>query len=302
MRKLILGFALMLSGISQAATIDFDSQALGGFSSPLVIGDFQFFVSGAEIIEESPGDNALYYEGTGSTSPFGDDAGPLIISMKSTSGDPFAFYGTDIFGTSLNGVAEVWFYGLVSGGSHPLGPYAAGPVGTGDWLNLQEVRFEVYSSGVVGGFDTLSITVDNINANVVSIPAVTVEIDVDPFSEDNEILPDSNRRILVAILGTSIADGDSVDFDVTDIDPASLKFGPGEAPTPWWPWEISDVDGDGDIDDVAYGFSTAASGIGCSEEPDNSAEVTLTGMADGQPFIGTDTVYTSDCIASVCHP
>lgn len=171
MRVLFTALALLLSSVTHAAVIDFDAQSTGGVANPFVVGEFQFFVSGAEIIEQSPGDNALYYQGTGSTSPFGDDAGPLLITMTSVSGDPFAFYGADITGTSLNGTAYWGATGLVAGGSQPLGPFAAGPVGTGDWLNLDEVEFYVLSSGVVGGFDTLSLTLDNINASVVPIPA-----------------------------------------------------------------------------------------------------------------------------------
>jgi len=175
MKNLTLSLSLLLAGLfagtAQAVTITFDAQSLGSISNPLVIGDFTFYASGADIIEESPGDNALQLSGSGSTSPFGDDAGPLIISMVSTSGNPFAFYGADVSGTSLNGTADSGYYGLVAGGAHPLGPYAAGAVGTGDWGNLDEVRFEVYSYGVVGGFDALSITIDNVNASVVPVPA-----------------------------------------------------------------------------------------------------------------------------------
>jgi len=171
MRSVIFGLALIFTGASHAAVIDFDSQSLGSISSPLIIGDFQFFPSGADIIQESPGDNALSLTGSGSTSPFGNDAGPLIISMTAVGGGSFAFYGADVSGTSLNGTADSGYFGIVTGGSYPLGPFAAGPVGTGDWLNVERVQFEVYSYDVVGGFDTLSLTIDNVNASVVPVPA-----------------------------------------------------------------------------------------------------------------------------------
>ena len=174
MRTLLLGISLLLFSVTQAATITFDAQSLGTISSPLIIGDFVFYASGAEIIEESTADNALYLQASGSTNcfcSFDGDAGPLEFSMTSTSGDPFAFYGADVSATSIFGIVYSGFDGLEYGGAYPLGPFALGPVGTGDWLNLQEVRFYVASYGVVGSFDTLSITVDNINAKVVPIPA-----------------------------------------------------------------------------------------------------------------------------------
>lgn len=165
MRRLIIGVSLLLAGAAQAAAIDFDSESIGSISSPLVIGDFSFFAAGAEIIEQSPGDNALFLEAFGPTTEFGD-AGPLIISMGSTSGDPFAFFGADVLGTSEVGIASFGPVGIISGGG-----FAAGPVGTGDWLNLEAVQFSVSSSEAIFMFDTLSITVDNVNANVVPIPA-----------------------------------------------------------------------------------------------------------------------------------
>jgi hypothetical protein len=163
-------FALLLSCTSQASTlIDFDSQPLGATASPLTIGDFSFNPAGGmEIIQQSPGDNALYKEATGLTdgNGTGTTAGPLVMWMESTSDDPFAFYGADVFGTSLNGTVSLIVIGVVSGGGT-----AADPIGTGDWLNLEKVFFEVTSGEVYSGFDTLSITIDNVNAGVVPIPA-----------------------------------------------------------------------------------------------------------------------------------
>ena len=129
-----------------------------------------------------------------------------------------------------------------------------------------------------------------------------VEIDVDPWSTANEIFPNSDNPITLAILGTSMADGDSVEFDVTQIDQASLKFGPAEAPAEPPVWADTDFDGDGDSDDVLHLFGTAASAIACSEEADNSAQVTLKGEANGVSFMGTDIIYTSDCETGSCHP
>ncbi|MEJ2140292.1 MAG: VPLPA-CTERM sorting domain-containing protein [Gammaproteobacteria bacterium] len=167
MRSSVLVMLLILSGMAQASTlIDFDSQSLGPVES-LVIDGFKFTPSsGLEIIQESPGDNALFYEASGSFDSFGA-AGPLFFVMQTVSGDPFAFYGADIVGTSL---AASSFFGAT--GYTVGGGIAAGSVGTGDWLNLQSITFEVSSCcGDPYYIETLSLTVDNINASVVPIPA-----------------------------------------------------------------------------------------------------------------------------------
>jgi len=123
-----------------------------------------------------------------------------------------------------------------------------------------------------------------------------VAIDVDPFSPANEVFPSSDNLIPIAILSTSIGAGDAADFDATQVDPASLKFGLGEAANIAVPWAV-DVGNDGDTD-VVFAFRTQDSGIFCGDN-----EVNLTGATySGQLIQGTDTIVTADCETTGCHP
>jgi hypothetical protein len=134
------------------------------------------------------------------------------------------------------------------------------------------------------------------NTNVVPIPAA-VDIDIQPFDTANEVQPSSDNPIIVAVHSTNVADGDAEDFDATQVDPATLKFGIGEAPnvavTPW----VQDLDGDSDSD-VMFAFRTQDTGIFCGD-----TEATLTGETYASaPFTGTDSVTTTDCVDTGCHP
>ena len=125
----------------------------------------------------------------------------------------------------------------------------------------------------------------------------SVEIDIQPFDAANAVSPSSNTPITVAIHSTSVGDGDAADFDATQVDAATLKFGIGEAPnvatTPW----VQDLDGDSDSD-VMFAFLTQDTGIFCGD-----TEATLTGETyAGEPFTGTDSVTTTDCVDTGCHP
>ena len=127
-------------------------------------------------------------------------------------------------------------------------------------------------------------------------PADIVAIDVDPWSPANEIRPASNNLIAVAVMGSNTATGDASDFDASQVNPASVKLGVGEAQNQATPL-LADLDGDTNID-VAFGFRTQDTGIVCGD-----TEVTLVGETyAGDPFTGTDTVNTTDCVDTGCHP
>ena len=89
--------------------------------------------------------------------------------------------------------------------------------------------------------------------------------------------------IPVAVLTTAT-------FDATTIDPATVRFGPAEAPPAHPGGHLEDVDGDADLDLLLH-FRTQATGIQCG---DTSATLTAETFG-GDPVTGTDTIVTVGC-------
>lgn len=103
-----------------------------------------------------------------------------------------------------------------------------------------------------------------------------------------------NDPIPVNVLTTSIADGDTSDFDATTVDPASVRFGPASAIDTDAAAEIGDSDGDGDAD-ASFEFLTGDTGIGCT---DTSAGI-IGETGTGEPISGSADII-ADCNAR-CH-
>jgi hypothetical protein len=123
-----------------------------------------------------------------------------------------------------------------------------------------------------------------------------VDIDVDPFNAANEVRPNDDYQVTVGVLSMSTADGDSIDLDASQVDPASLKFGPAETFNSLAPL-IGDLDGDAH-DDLLVGFSMLDSGIACGD-----TELQLSGeLYSGLPIEGVDSITTTDCETTSCHP
>jgi hypothetical protein len=110
----------------------------------------------------------------------------------------------------------------------------------------------------------------------VEVRTVTVTIDIKPGSYPNSINLGSNGRIPVAIITTA-------DFDATEVDPTTVRFGPGGAiPVQY---AIEDINGDDD-DDMILHFNTQELGLDKED-----TEATLTGQTEGGAnFTGTDSV------------
>jgi len=173
--------------------------------------------------------------------------------------------------------------------------------------NLSEVAFfDIYPAGDATEFngawsnfpffDSGTVIVSGIEQGLFilrpTIAPFSVNIDVDPWSVLNIIKPNTDDPITLVVLG-------SAGFNVLEIDSASLKLGPGEAPTttsaPWLGY--FDDNATGHLD-AAYGFNTQDTGIACYD-----TEVNLTGVTTGGDlFEATDSIDASDCATGVCHP
>ncbi len=112
-----------------------------------------------------------------------------------------------------------------------------------------------------------------------------VTIDIKPGSFPNSVNPGSGGAIPVAILTTSVLDGEPADFDAVSVAPSSVQVGPDGATMVHGTSHLEDVDGDGDLDLVLH-FRTRATGIACGDDT-----ASLTGeIFEGQPLAGSDSM------------
>jgi len=154
---------------------------------------------------------------------------------------------------------------------------------------------EAVLSGMTYG-DVQFIGVDMLQTTGCIIFALPpVEIDIDPWSNANQINPVATGNIVVAVQGASTLNGDTADFDVTQIDPSSVSFGRGNArqivSAP-----VADINGDS-APDMAFAFAIPDTGIACGD-----VSATLSGSTfSGLPFSATDGVETLACDGG-CHP
>ena len=98
----------------------------------------------------------------------------------------------------------------------------------------------------------------------------------------NRISPHSSEPVSVVILSTA-------DFDAGQIDPASVRFGPRQAPI-HGAAHTDDVDGDGKAD-LLLRFVSAHTGVACGD-----SHAQLRGRTfRGARIQGRDSIKTIDC-------
>src|SRR6266704_2553630 len=123
--------------------------------------------------------------------------------------------------------------------------------------------------------------VDNLAYGTGAPPTIHVALDVKPGSEPSPINPGSQGVTPVAVLS-------SADFDASQMDEASMAFGPGGAPAVHENYQ--DVNGDGRPDMVVH-FSTPAARIACGD-----TQLTMTGRTGtGRKVEGTGAIQTVGC-------
>ena len=122
-------------------------------------------------------------------------------------------------------------------------------------------------------------------------PEFEVAISIDPLGNPGVVVLGSRDLLPVAILTTHSSKGESFDFHVSQVDPLSVRFGPGEADIVVRSMSASqDVDGDGDADLLLF-FRPDQPELGCGD-----TEALLVGRTmDGKAFQGLAPVLVSGC-------
>jgi len=108
-----------------------------------------------------------------------------------------------------------------------------------------------------------------------------VDIDVKPGNKSNVINPNQESKTWAVILGNA-------DFDVTLVDPTTMRLGPDEASPDRF--RFKDVDCNGYFDLMGR-FKIPQTGISCGD-----TEVQLTAETfDGQALVGSDSITAVGC-------
>jgi len=139
------------------------------------------------------------------------------------------------------------------------------------------------------------------SASVTPAPVINVELEVNdgrplhPHHDGSDSAVNGlNDPITVAVLGQSIAAGDSRDFDASRVEVASVRFGPAGAQDTDQSAQNYDADGDSVVD-AEYDFLTGDTGIAC----DDTSATLIGETIDGEPVQGFSEVDT-ECDAG-CH-
>jgi len=196
------------------------------------------------------------------------------------------------YATSPDGI--VWI-------KHPGNPVLdLGPGGAWDDLHVFEPSILLDGTDYrmwYSGYDGSHYRIGYATAPMDIIP---VEIDIKPGSFPNAINLRSKGVIPVAILTTSIADGDPINFDVTEVDQSSLTLAEAAARVRGKSGKIGsfeDVDGDTDLDLVVH-FPTSE-----LELTEQDTEAVLEGQTiDGTPIQGSDTIMLVPRAAAAKFP
>ena len=164
--------------------------------------------------------------------------------------------------------------------------------------NLWEHNHGLDGSGkAVPGIVPVAMT----SASVTPAPVVTVNVEIangielHPHHDGSATAINGlNDIIPVNVLGSSIAAGDPSDFDSTQVNPATVRFGPSGAADTDGVAATGDFDSDGD-NDALFEFLTGDAGIGCTD-----TDALLVGETYSGELIQGVADITADCDAQ-CH-
>jgi YVTN family beta-propeller protein len=194
-------------------------------------------------------------------------------------------------------LTEAQLRSLADVGSQAL-TYTAVPPGSGNRIGVDRDR-----DGVLDGDDNCPAVANPLqedsdgdsigDACPIVLLLSDALIDISPSDPTNYVNTSGgfSDKMFVSIEGRS-------DFDVTQVDASSIRFGPAEASAHTLPPEVRDTNGDG-FDDLYVKFRVGATGLSCGYDDD----VFLFGETySGLEFEGSDFVVTDECETLSCHP
>lgn len=197
--------------------------------------------------------SAVFDDGTGITGPGGISigAGPIVANTFTHVAFTWANDGIDTTITSYrNGVEQE--VKTTSNIIRPLGVDAVLQFGRGDLqlLNGRLDEVDIYNRALSAAELQAIFNADSAG----KCKGGSVEIDIRPGGNPNNINLKSKGRLPVVIRTTSTAAGDAVDFDATTVDTSTIEFGDTRSD-----FRVSavrtateDVDGDGDLDLILH--------------------------------------------------
>jgi len=286
MSRMLLAFALAVLGppVAGAGEISFDEIPAVNANAPALAEDYA-----AEGVHFSATDDGSVWAGMSGGDPGG-------WGLEGTNGTAFVGFNGSSYALTTRFDAPVREVsvdvarsaGSRAGDAFALRGYRGGAmveeqvVTLGDvntWMTvaLVEEVDELRWVGMGTGTRRHPYGVDNLRWTV-EPEELEVAIDVRPGSPHNRVNPFAQGYVLVALLG---AEG----FDVAQVDPASLAFGPAGAPAERS--RVADVNGDGWADLVSH-HRIPLAGIALGD-----AEACLVGAThDGVALRGCDAVET----------
>jgi probable HAF family extracellular repeat protein len=165
----------------------------------------------------------------------------------------------------------------------------------GDWESLQRA-YAINASGQIVGVGR-KLGEDGDRAfrltPLADTETLPIDIDIQPNDDNNYVETEGaySDKMFVSVMGSGV-------LDASQIDAASVRFGPAEVAPHRVPGDLVDTNTDG-YDDLKLMFRTGATGIVCEQI---DAPVLTGEMLSGELFTGSDSVTTPDCPTAGCHP
>jgi hypothetical protein len=288
----------------ESKLVNFEN-VVAGTTEPIVSKGYKVTGDATTVVQ----DGSIVVETTPCTNCDGLTDYTTSQTITRANGLPFAFFGIDdftfgsiqplgncyynrddvsvayddcgIYGTTTWGEKVLFQRGSTN--TYPTSYGEGYPVGTGPWLNLESLTVQLRGVPTFtpsqGCIAPCKFSIDNLEIN----DAAVVEIDFDPWNAGNVINPTLDYFITVQITTTP-------DFSGVDVDPASVRLGPNNAPLAA---AVITGNHDGDADtDYIFGFKMQDTGISCVHN-----RIILTGQTfDGVPFAAADNVVMhADC-------